>query len=55
MKKCFKLFLRFGLNNILFRASIHLQHINKIWHKDLTVSHLAYKRHLLKLCNVRHY
>ena len=30
-----------GLNNILFRASIHLQHINKIWHKDLTVSHLS--------------
>ena len=26
-----------GLNNILFQASIHLQHTNKIWHKDLTV------------------
>ena len=30
----------FGLNNILFQASIHLQH--KIWHKDLTGSQEGY-------------
>ena len=44
-----------GLNIILFQANIHLQHTNKIWHKDLIVSHLTCKRRLLKQCSIQYY